>query len=118
FTTSESAGPQRSIARYGRTLEWYVAGGGALLVIGGDHAFGEGRAAYPILDRALPVDPSGAPAVVEPFKVKLTADGLRHPVMRVQTSEPATQSSWDELPPTSRLNLVRVKQGAPGLLAH
>src|SRR5262249_33129071 len=118
FTTSESAGPQRSIARYGRTLEWYVAGGGALLVIGGDHAFGEGRAAYPILDRALPVDPSGAPAVVDPFKVKLTPDGLRSPVMRVQTTEAGTQSTWDDLPPASGLNMVRLKQGATVLLAH
>ena len=110
------AEPALSIASYERNLEQYVAGGGALLVIGGDHAFGEGRAAYPILDRALPVDPSGAPAVVEPFKVKLTSDGLRHPVMRVQTSEGGTQSSWDDLPPASGLNVVRPKQGATVLL--
>ena len=112
------AEPALSIASYERNLEQYVAGGGALLVIGGDHAFGEGRAAYPVLDRALPVDPSGAPAVLEPFKVKLTADGLRHPVMRVQTSESGTEGSWDELPPSSGLNVVRVKPGATVLLAH
>ncbi len=76
------AEPALSIASYERNLEQYVSGGGALLVIGGDHAFGEGRAAYPVLDRALPVDPSGTPAVVEPFKIKLTPEGLRHPVMR------------------------------------
>ena len=112
------AEPALSIASYERNLEQYVSGGGALLVIGGDHAFGEGRAAYPVLDRALPVDPSGTPAVVEPFKIKLTPDGLRHPVMRVQTTESGTQSSWDELPPASGLNMVRVKQGATVLLAH
>jgi len=112
------AEPALSIASYERNLEQYVAGGGALLVIGGDHAFGEGRAAYPILDRALPVDPSGTPAQLEPFKIKLTPDGLRHPVMRVQTTENGTQSSWDDLPPASGLNLVRVKPGATVLLAH
>ena len=112
------AEPALSIASYERNLEQYVAGGGALLVIGGDHAFGEGRAAYPVLDRALPVDPSGTPAVVEPFKIKLTPDGLRHPVMRVQTTESGTQGSWDELPPASGMNMVRVKQGATVLLAH
>jgi hypothetical protein len=42
------AEPALSIASYERNLEQYVSGGGALLVIGGDHAFGEGRAAYPI----------------------------------------------------------------------
>src|SRR5215831_13081347 len=52
------AEPALSISSYERNLEQYVAGGGALLVVGGDHAFGEGRAAYPVLDRALPVDPS------------------------------------------------------------
>ncbi|MGZ6096948.1 MAG: glutamine amidotransferase, partial [Myxococcaceae bacterium] len=112
------AEPALSIASYERNLEQYVSGGGALLVIGGDHAFGEGRAAYPVLDRALPVDPSGTPAVVEPFKIKLTPEGLRNPVMRVQTAESGTQTSWDELPPASGLNIVRVKQGATVLLAH
>jgi uncharacterized membrane protein len=112
------AEPALSISSYERNLEQYVAGGGALLVVGGDHAFGEGRAAYPVLDRALPVDPSGLPAQVEPFRVKLTADGLRNPIMRVQTTEAGTQGSWDELPPASGLNLVRVKQGATVLLAH
>ncbi|MGZ6078147.1 MAG: glutamine amidotransferase, partial [Myxococcaceae bacterium] len=112
------AEPALSIASYERNLEQYVSAGGALLVIGGDHAFGEGRAAYPVLDRALPVDPSGTPAVVEPFKIKLTPEGLRNPVMRVQTAESGTQTSWDELPPASGLNIVRVKQGATVLLAH
>jgi uncharacterized membrane protein len=112
------AEPALSIASYERNLEQYVQGGGALLVIGGDHAFGEGRAAYPVLDRALPVDPSGIPALTEQFKLKLTPDGLRHPVTRVQTSESQTLGSWDELPPASGLNLVRLKPGATVLLEH
>jgi uncharacterized membrane protein len=112
------AEPALSIASYERNLESYVQGGGALVVIGGDHAFGEARAVYPVLDRALPVDPTGSPALLEPFRLKLTADGLRNPVTRVQTNEPATQSSWDELPPASGLNLVRPKPGATVLLEH
>ena len=77
------AEPALSIASYERNLEQYVSGGGALLVIGGDHAFGEGRAAYPVLDRALPVDPErDAGAWSSRSRSSSPPDGLRHPVMR------------------------------------
>jgi uncharacterized membrane protein len=112
------AEPALSIASYERNLEAYVQGGGGLVVIGGDHAFGEGRAIYPVMDRALPVDPSGSPALLEPFQLKLTADGLRHPVTRVQGGESTTQASWADLPPASGVNLVRAKPGATVLLEH
>ena len=112
------AEPALSIASYERNLKAYVQGGGGLLVIGGDHAFGEGRAIYPVMDRALPVDPSPSPALLEPFQLKLTADGLRHPVTRLQGGESTTQGSWADLPPASGVNLVRAKPGATVLLEH
>ena len=52
--------PALSIASYERSLEAYVQGAARLVVIGGDHAFGEGGPSIRCSTRALPVDPAGA----------------------------------------------------------
>jgi uncharacterized membrane protein len=118
FQNFGHADPQLSIAQYERKLEQYVANGGALVAIGGDRAFGDGRTSYPILDRALPVDAIGQTASVAPYHVHLTADGERHPVSRVLPSAAASKAAWDELPVGTGVNLVRVKPGATVLLDH
>ncbi len=110
--------PQLSIAQYERKLEQYVANGGALVAIGGDRAFGDGRTSYPILDRALPVDAVGQAASVSPFRLHLTAEGQRHPVTSVLPTGTASLAAWDELPAASGVNLVRAKPGATVLLDH
>ncbi len=110
--------PQLSIAQYERKLEQYVANGGALVAIGGDRAFGDGRTSYPILDRALPVDAIGQAASVAPYRVHLTAEGQRHPVTSVFPTAAASLAAWDELPAGSGVNLVRAKPGATVLLDH
>jgi uncharacterized membrane protein len=116
FQNFGHADPQLSIAQYERKLEQYVANGGALVAIGGDRAFGDGRTSYPILDRALPVDGIGQPASVVPYHVHLTADGQRHPVTSVLPTPAASVAAWDELPAGSGVNLVRPKPGATVLL--
>ncbi|HLM45111.1 MAG TPA: theronine dehydrogenase, partial [Myxococcaceae bacterium] len=73
------ADPQLAITEYERNLERYVHNGGAFVMIGGDSVLGEGRANMPTLMEALPVEAAG-PANVEPFKARLTPEGLRHPV--------------------------------------
>ncbi|MGO8970238.1 MAG: glutamine amidotransferase [Myxococcaceae bacterium] len=110
--------PQLSIAQYERKLEQYVSNGGALVAIGGDRAFGDSRASYPILDRALPVDSVGQAASVAPYRVHLTAEGQRHPVTSVLSTAAASVAAWDELPAGSGVNLVRAKPGATVLLDH
>jgi len=52
-----------NISNYEANLERYVNGGGALVMIGGDHAFGESHASMQRLMQAMPVEPTGAPAL-------------------------------------------------------
>jgi uncharacterized membrane protein len=116
FQNFGHADQQLSIAQYERKLEQYVANGGALVAIGGDRALGDARTSYPILDRALPVDPVGQTASVAPYRVHLTAEGQRHPVTSVLPTAAASLAAWDELPAGSGVNLVRAKPGATVLL--
>ncbi len=116
FQNFGHADPQLSIAQYERKLEQYVSNGGALVAIGGDRAFGDGRTSYPILDRALPVDAVGQSASIAPYRVHLTAEGQRHPVTSVFPTPAASVAAWDELPAGSGVNLVRAKPGATVLL--
>jgi uncharacterized membrane protein len=106
-----------SIAQYERNLERYVHNGGAFVMIGGDAVLGEGRANMPTLFEALPVDGAG-PANPEPFKVRLTPEGLRHPVTAMATGASSTEEAWAELPPIPGANLTRAKPGATVLMDH
>lgn len=110
--------PALNIGLYEGKLEQYVFNGGAFVEIGGDHAFGEGRANFPVLGKALPVEPSGATARVEPFAPRLTLEGLRHPVTQIANGGALSEAAWASLPPLSGANMVRVKSGASVLLDH
>lgn len=109
--------PQLSIAEYERNLEQYVKKGGALAMIGGDAVLGEGRANMPTLMQALPVEGAG-PANLEPFKPRLTPEGLRHPVTAIGGGASSTEAAWAELPPIPGANLTRAKPGATVLMDH
>ena len=109
--------PGLSIAQYERNLERYVVKGGALVVIGGDHAFGEARATFPILGQALPLEPVGRPLSLDAFKPRLTAQGLHHPVTAFSGTD-APESVWAQLPALSGTNVTRAKHGATVLLSH
>lgn len=106
-----------SIAQYERNLERYVHNGGALVMIGGDSVLGEGRANMPTLYEALPLEGAG-PASPEPFKARLTPEGLRHPVTAMASGGVSTEAAWGELPPIPGANLTRAKQGATVLMDH
>lgn len=110
--------PQLSIGQYERNLERYVHNGGALVMIGGDRSFGEGRASFPTLGLALPVESLGRPANLDAFQPRLTAQGLRHPVTAIGTGGESTEESWGELPPLPGANVVQAKPGATVLLDH
>jgi uncharacterized membrane protein len=110
--------PSLSIAPFERNIERYVYNGGALAMIGGDHAFGEGRSFFPMLGQALPVEPAGRPAALDSFKPRLTPEGLRHPVTAFFQGFSTTESAWNSLPAVPGANLTRAKPGATVLLDH
>ncbi len=112
------ASPDLSISLYERNLERYVFNGGGFAMIGGDHAFGEGRATFPTLGLALPVEPSGQSASLDSFKPRLTPDGLRHPVTALGAGPVASEAAWTSLPAVPGANLTRAKPGATVLLDH
>ncbi|HKD40024.1 MAG TPA: glutamine amidotransferase [Myxococcaceae bacterium] len=110
--------PSLSVALYEKNLERYVHNGGGFLMIGGDHAFGEGRSNFPVLGQAMPVEPAGRPATVDSFKPRLTPEGLRHPVTSFSQGAANTEQAWSTLPAIPGANLTRVKPGATVLLDH
>lgn len=109
--------PNLSISVYEKNLERYVHNGGAFVVIGGDHAFGEGRSRFEQLAKALPVDAAG-PADLSELKPRLTPEGLRHPVTALGTGSLSTEKAWSSLPAIPGANLTRAKPGATVLLDH
>ncbi|RKH42085.1 glutamine amidotransferase [Corallococcus sicarius] len=109
--------PSLSIAEYERNLERYIHEGGAFVMIGGDSVLGEGRASMPTLMEALPVEAAG-PANPEPFKPRLTPEGLRHPVTSIGTGAASTEGTWGELAPIPGANLTRARPGATVLMDH
>lgn len=96
----------------------YVRDGGALAMIGGENAFGEGRYHLTELQEALPVEPTGAMPSLEPYTARLTAEGRRHPVTQVGSTGAATERIWAEMPALSGLNVTRARPGARVLLEH
>ncbi|NBD11445.1 glutamine amidotransferase [Corallococcus silvisoli] len=109
--------PSLSIAEYERNLERYIHEGGAFVMIGGDSVLGEGRASMPTLMEALPVEAAG-PANPDPFKPRLTPEGLRHPVTSIGTGAASTEGTWAELAPIPGANLTRARPGATVLMDH
>jgi len=117
FQNFGHADPSLSIAEYERNLERYIHNGGAFVMIGGDSVLGEGRATMPTLMEALPVAAAG-PANPEPFTVRLTPEGMRHPITAIGTGTASTESAWAELPPIPGANLTSARSGATVLLEH
>ena len=111
------ADPQLAITEYERNLEQYVHNGGAFVMIGGDSVLGEGRASMPTLMEALPVEAAG-PANVQPFKARLTPEGLRHPVTALGSGFASTEAAWGELPNIPGINSTRARKGATVLVEH
>jgi uncharacterized membrane protein len=97
--------------------------GGGLLMLGGRRAFAEGGWAGTPVGEVLPVEfESGGPRNnTAPFftqvSVQPTRAGLTFPVTQLAPTEKASGAKWNELPPLSTVNPVRlVKPGATVLL--
>jgi uncharacterized membrane protein len=109
--------PGLSIAGYEKGIAEYVKNGGALLMLGGDRSFAEAPGRFGDLANVLPVEPA-MPADVQPFKARVTPEGLRHPVTALGGPSQSSESAWAALPPIPGANLCRVKPGASVLLEH
>ncbi len=115
FSAEESA---LGVDRYFSSIERYVEGGGALLMIGGENSFGDGHWDQTPVENVLPVVGAGLPPSEERFAVRLTGEGRRHPVTAIAEDGEASARAWASLPPIAGLNLVRAKPGARVLLEH
>ena len=105
------ADPSLSISLYERNLERYVFNGGGFLILGGDHAWGEGvdhLGHLGVLADALPVEATGSAASLATFQPQLTQAGERHPI--------TAGAAWAALPSLPGLNLTRAKPSATVLL--
>ncbi len=98
----------------------YVLAGGAFAMVGGEQSFGEGRYGETPISEILPVTPlDGTRALEEEFHPRLTAEGRRHPVMRLAAGDGPNAGAWEALPALPGVNLVRALlpgQGAAVLL--
>lgn len=106
-----------SVAAYEKDIAEYVKNGGALAMIGGDRSFGEAPGRFGQLADALPVETAG-PADLSPFRPRLTAEGLRHPVTALATGSQSTEAAWASLPAVPGANMTRLRPGATALLEH
>lgn len=89
----------------GLIAEFVAERGGGLVVLGA-RSFDAGGLARTLLSPLLPVEPGdragGAVRVArgprEPYRVALTEDGDRHPVMRLRATASETRVAWDAVP--------------------
>ncbi len=106
------------VSYYLPNIRRYVENGGAFVMIGGENSFGEGGYHLSELAEILPVEPAGPPPSLEPFRPRLTSDGIRHPVVRLASSAEQNAQAWEALPALAGLNVTRAKPGTRVLLDH
>jgi uncharacterized membrane protein len=102
------------IERFLPNLRDYVRNGGGLAMVGGEQSFGDGRYGETPLADVLPVAPIDGSTMAEgEARLRLTAEGRRHPVTSLAPGEAQNEAAWGALPPVSAVNLSRAL--APGL---
>jgi uncharacterized membrane protein len=109
------------IDSYFPDMKRYVQEGGALMMIGGENSFGEGGYDQTELADVIPVvsaTNTAQPPSEEPFTVRLTAEGRRHPVTQLADSAEESARLWASLPAIPGINAVKAKPGARVLLEH
>lgn len=107
---------------YLRNIKSFVADqGGAFMMIGGESSFSSGGYDNSPIEEILPVDLSGKAELVSerPFLMKLTREGLTHPITSLDFDLGKNQDIWEELPRLSGWNVVgQAKPGATVLGEH
>ncbi|RJO63449.1 MAG: hypothetical protein C4523_20080 [Myxococcales bacterium] len=93
--------------QYLPNIRRYVQQGGAFVVTGGDVSYGAGGYDGTAIEDVLPFEivPADPKADAEPFVLKVTEAGRRHPIMQVRPGEEASDALWEKAPPLFGLNL-------------
>jgi uncharacterized membrane protein len=85
--------------------------GGGLLILGGQHSFGQGGYVNTPLEDLMPVNirfGAGATGIPDfqdlEFKARLSSYGLDHPVTRLSANEDENRKRWDEAPTLNGFN--------------
>ncbi|MFQ5642056.1 MAG: glutamine amidotransferase, partial [bacterium] len=109
------------------TLDFVAQRGGGFLMLGGMSTFSLGGYEGTPIEKLLPVEIShrnalsvGRPATLrDKFKLVLTPEGLRSPILRLATDESENESLWGNMPDLVGYNtLGRAKPGATVLAVH
>lgn len=104
------------------TVEFVARRGGGFVMIGGWTAFGPGGYDESVVDKMLPVDMTGrfdGYVENEEFRLELTEEGLRHPLMRLDPDPEGNRLIWARAPEFFGHNMVqRAKPGAAVLAVH
>ncbi len=93
-----SAARFRLPPQYLDALKRFVAGGGALLVMGGENAFSGGGYRGSPLEELLPVALSGREPDFVPGLFGPKAASFEHPLLRLEETPEAAKRAWDALP--------------------
>jgi uncharacterized membrane protein len=97
--------------------------GGAFAMVGGELSFGSGGYAGTEIAEILPVElpPPAEKGLLDhrPFRPALSAEGKRHPILRLAPGDADNEAIWSALPPLEGVNVVLgLRPGASALLAH
>ncbi|MFQ5677206.1 MAG: glutamine amidotransferase, partial [bacterium] len=110
-----------------QTLDFVSQRGGGFLMIGGSQAFGQGNYSNTPIEKLLPVElpfhnrnSQPLPATFRnKFKLSLTPEGYRNPILQLASTESENRALWEKLPDLEGYNpLGRAKPGATVLAVH
>jgi len=109
------------------TLEFVSQRGGGFLMLGGSQTFGQGNYSGTPIEKILPVELPYRNSTVQQFpatfrdkfKLLLTPEGYRNPILQLASTESESRDLWDTLPDLEGYNpLGRAKPGATILAVH
>ncbi|MCH8954690.1 VWA domain-containing protein [candidate division KSB1 bacterium] len=109
------------------TLEFVSQRGGGFLMLGGSQTFGQGNYYGTPVEKMLPVELPYRNSAVQQFpgtfrdkfKLLLTPEGYRNPILQLASTESESRNLWDALPDLEGYNpLGRAKPGATILAVH
>lgn len=110
-----------------RTLDFVSKRGGGFLMLGGVSTFADGGYGTTPIEKLLPVElpnQNGSAASIpaafqDKFKLLLTREGLRSPILQLSTNESENGAMWEKMPDLEGYNPVgRAKPGATILAIH
>ncbi len=115
-------------AQLQNTLDFVSQRGGGFMMIGGSSTFGLGGYDGSVVEKLLPVHLphsgkgqalSRNTAFQDKYKLLLTPEGLRNPMLQLSPDPAENRSRWDSLPDLEGYNLLgRAKPGATILAVH